>query len=514
MFKMRIPGVILVIMRVYNINPYTPEKQYNYPAFKAMKPSMFSGADYACVRKFKAPIEKFNTLKDLQMWAEERLHELLHKDFSGRLQASTVQRNAMISEWSKYLTSECSTITSAFALIILSSILKELKHNNDNIPPVLNKRALAGSINDLNSILSADKNSQFDFSKIYQMNINKLYSESLFKSNGSGWIIIPSLKHDEKNFNKNIEKLKFYSADSWCTKSFNAETHLSKGDIHIYLENNRPLLCLRFVDDKLFEIQNEKNNNIIALKYLDILERYIREHGLELSITMEQSIKSAAEKKSLAEKIRQEIGVNAIADNDVYRIMDYLGFKPIYVDNGVVSIENYAQLNFPKNLTLEDIGISENKLFERIIEIRKDAFFAGTEVTNLGKLKKIKGSADFENSLVMSLGELEEIEGYANFANSLINTTGKLKRIGKWVDFEGAILETLGNLESIGGNAYFNNSRIKTLGSLIYIGGMADFTGSVVESVFPLKIIAKGYKCNNSFLKAEDFKNINKPQTV
>ena len=29
--------------------------------FEAMKPNQFKGFDYACVRKFKAPVEKFET---------------------------------------------------------------------------------------------------------------------------------------------------------------------------------------------------------------------------------------------------------------------------------------------------------------------------------------------------------------------------------------------------------------------------------------------------------------------
>ena len=34
------------------------------PTFQAMKPNQFKGIDYAVVRKFKAPVEKFNSNSD------------------------------------------------------------------------------------------------------------------------------------------------------------------------------------------------------------------------------------------------------------------------------------------------------------------------------------------------------------------------------------------------------------------------------------------------------------------
>ncbi len=501
-------------MKVISINPYTTTRNRNteFVSFKAMKPSMFGGLNYACVRKFKAPVEKFNTVPDFQNWAQEKLHTLLERDWRGRTDATLIQREAIIKEWNQYL-SQNKNVTPAISLIILTSILKELKSNNDTIPPTLNKKALDNSITDLNTILEDDKDSLFDFSKIYQKNINKLYYSSHSEYTKPLWVVIPSLAHDKENFSSNIEKLKYLSAESWCTKSLNAESYLAKGDFHIYIEQGKPKLCLRFNKDTLIEIQNQKNNNLISLKFLDILNNYINIMKFKLSNSISERIKEAKKKRELVKNIQNAMGLNEINKERPFIITNYLGFEPKIKHDGTLSLGKYEKPEkIPENISIEDLGIDENKLFENISEIRTFAKFSETGVTNLGKLKRIGDYADFEESVVMSLGELEEIGGYANFANSIVNSTGKLKRIGKWADFENSILEVLKNIEYIGGNAYFNNSRIQTLGALKYIGGSADFSDSEVLSTGQLEFVGKHIIINHSKLTAEDIKNINKPR--
>ena len=512
LFIVHLLSMILINMKVCSVSPYKIKQcsSINPVTFKAMKPSMFTGIDYACVRRFKAPVEKFNTIFDLQNWASGKVHFLLTKDFQGRKEATQLQRKSMIAEWGRYLTAENSSVTPAISLIVLSSILKELKANNDNIPPVLNKRALADSLSDLDRLLKADKEFQFDFNKIYQVNVNKVYNDKSTNISGTMWVVIPSESNDRENFAANVEKLKFLSASSWCTKSFNAEPYLSQGDFHIYLEQGKPRLGLRFNQDTLVEIQNERNNNIISLKLFDVLNDYIENKEFNLSGMIISRINKAREKKIKSKEIREKIGIDAINNNNVYTIMQYLDFAPETKSDGSLSIREYKVPDLPAGLTLEDLGINENKLFKEISEIRNDAVFRDTDVTDLGKLMRIGGYVDFENSFVMSLGCLEEVGGYANFASSLVNSTGKLKRIGKWADFENSILEELKNIQYIGGNVYFNNSRIKKLGELKYIGGSADFSNSEIASTEQLKYIGKKVKYDNSLLSYSDFKEINK----
>ena len=56
-------------------------------SFQAMKPNQFSGIDYAVVRKFKAPVEKFNSNIDFQVWVNTLLKKICQpedkKEFQG-----------------------------------------------------------------------------------------------------------------------------------------------------------------------------------------------------------------------------------------------------------------------------------------------------------------------------------------------------------------------------------------------------------------------------------------------
>ena len=54
-------------MQVLKINNYYSQ---NNLSFEAMKPNQFKGLDYAVVRKFKAPVEKFRCMQDFQNWAQ------------------------------------------------------------------------------------------------------------------------------------------------------------------------------------------------------------------------------------------------------------------------------------------------------------------------------------------------------------------------------------------------------------------------------------------------------------
>ncbi len=485
-------------MKVYHIDwnfKVSPTKDKNSNiSFQSMKPSQFIGFDYACVRKFKAPVEKFNITEDLYKWADNIIKKILNRNFDGRQQTTLFQRKSMLNEWSKYITEENQAINPALALIILSSIVKDLKTNNDKLPPVLNKRVLADSISDLNIILTSNKDTSFDFAKLYSARANNLYKSEIDNSEliSSGWIKIPSLAHDRENFSSNVDKLKAFSADSWCTKSFNAEPYLSRGDFHIFFYNGIPRIGLRFDKDKLVEIQNEKNNNIISLKYFDILKSYIDKNSFNMNSLLKEKVVDANKKKKLVTNICYEIGTSVIKDNNVYKIMDYLGFEPKYLDDGTISIKKYNFLNIGFNMSFEDMGINENKLFVQISEIRENAVFIGMGVTNLGSLRKILGNANFETSSVMTLGNLEEINGFANFANSMVNSLGGLKKIGSWADFENSILEDTGMLESIGKDAYFNNSKIKKVSALRHIGGIADISNTELSKNLFKNIFVRG----------------------
>ena len=283
----------------------TPLKQ-DTVSFGALKKSQFEGLDFAAVEKFKAPIEQFKTNNDLQNWCKSKIKtNILDKDFGGRQEETKIQRKAMLKEWTDYVLKENEGYNSATALIILSAVTKGLNPDNDKLPPVLNKGVLADCISEIETNLKKDKKYSFDFNKMYQNKLQSLYLEDYETGEkGTKWIVIPSKKHDSKNFAQNVDKLKTLSHRNWCTKSYNAEPYLAKGDFHVYLENGKPKVGIRFVDNKIQEIQGELNNCIIPFDYFNMVQDYIKDKNLKLSSNAKKEIKETEKIIQKAEKIK------------------------------------------------------------------------------------------------------------------------------------------------------------------------------------------------------------------
>ncbi len=457
-------------------------------SFGAMKKKEFAGIDLAVVEKFKAPIEKFNTNADLQNWAGDKAKAIANKDFGGRREETEIQRKAILKEWADYVFNENDAYTNTTALLILNAITKDLKPDNDNIPPVLNKGVLADCIYEIDKNTKSAPNSQFDLNKMYQNKLRAFYlgdKETDTGETDTKWIIIPSKKHDPKNFEANVEKLKTLSYKTWCTKSNNAEPYLTEGDFHIYLENGKPKLGVRFAGDEIVEIQGEKNDRKIPIAYFDVMQKHINENNLKLTYNAKDEIKSVERTHIEIKKIKKDLK-EAIENNDVKTIYKYFGIDVKEGKNGYLTISEYKQPS--KDYTFKDLGIDENKLIEKVKTIKWDADFSDSEVTDLKNLEVIGGNADFRNSQVTDLGNLYNIGRNAYFMQSQVTDLGNLYNIGRNAYFTYSQITDLGNLENIGGHADFMFSQVKDLGNLATIGGIAYIKSSP--------------------LSAEDFKNV------
>ena len=244
----------------------------------------FEGVDLAVIEKYKPNIQQFKSKDDLQKFAENKINEIKEKDYGGRQEETKIQRKAMLKEWFDYVTKENDAYSNTQRLVILAAVTKDLKANNDTIPPVLNKGVLAATVTELEERLKANPKENFDFNKMYQNNLRTNFmKDSDTGETMTGWVIIPSKTNDPVNFEKNVEKLKTLSHKNWCTKSFNAEPYLSEGDFHVYLENGQPKLGVRFVNDEVEEIQGEKNNGKIPPKYLEKFKNHQQECDIKLS---------------------------------------------------------------------------------------------------------------------------------------------------------------------------------------------------------------------------------------
>ena len=466
--------------------------------FGAMKKSKFSGIDRAVVENFKAPIEKFYTNADLQKWSFENALELANKDYGGRKEETKIQRKVMLKEWSDYVLQENDGYTNAMSLLILDAVTKDLKPDNDTIPPVLNKGVLADCIAELDKNTKEVPKYQFNLNKIYKTKLQSYYLDDTQTRPGetsTKWVKIPSKSHDPEHFDENVEKLKTLSYKTWCTKSFNAEPYLEEGDFHIYLENGQPKVGVRFVNDKIQEIQGEANNGRIPLKYLSTVEEHIKEDDLRLTSNVRSEIQDAKELEKEVIRIKSDLK-EAIESNDAARIYEYFGVEVEADKSGLLTISEYRQPL--SDITYSDIGIDENKLFERVKTIKGNADFSDSLITDLGNLKLIGGNANFRYSQVIDLGQLKSIGGNVRFSNSQVSNLGNLESIGRDAWFSNSQVRNLGNLKSIGRDVWFTNSQVRNLGNLKSIGGDADFSASQVIDLGNLKSIGRNAYFGNS----------------
>ena len=313
---------------------------YFSPSFTAMKKNEFTGVDSLVVEKFKAPILSFNSQADFDNWADGKCDEILNKDYKGRTEESTVQREAMLKEWKDYLYIENDAYSYAERLLILDGVTKDLKSNTDSIPPVLNKRVLADTMDSLKNELEQNPTKKdYNFFKTYQNNLRNFYTSDIENSTGTdmtGCVIIPSKYNDPKHFDENVNKLKTLSHKNWCTKSYNAEPYLRDGDFHIYLENGKPKLGIRFYDGSIREIQGEKNNTRIPLNYYDICDSHIEEGGYSLSWEAEEEI-------NIAEKVKEKYAhLREVVENGTQKqIFGELGIKVKKNKNGGLVLPHF-----------------------------------------------------------------------------------------------------------------------------------------------------------------------------
>lgn len=267
-----------------------------------MKKSQFDGIAFAVVEKFKAPIEKFNSHADFEDWASDKFVSTYNKNYGGRNINVLYQRQNMINQWNIELKKE-KEYSFAEKFLILNGITKNLKPNDETICPIFNKEILAKTINELKEELKINKNLGFDFGQRYKSNLRKMYAKSNEADNNTTkWLIIPSKENDPDNFAKNIEKLQTLSCHEWCTKHGGANLYLQDGDIHIYLENGKPKLAIRFDEDIIKEVNSEKNDFVIPAEYIPIVDDYIKSNDFLTSERVERELYKSKELADITKK--------------------------------------------------------------------------------------------------------------------------------------------------------------------------------------------------------------------
>ncbi|MBE7707741.1 MAG: hypothetical protein E7Z88_03420 [Cyanobacteria bacterium SIG27] len=135
------------------------------------------------------------------------------------------------------------------------------------------------------------------------------------------------------------------------------------------------------------------------------------------------------------------------------------------------------------------------------------AIQANSKIESLGELRKIGHGLDVKNEALESLGKLEEIGGSLRLTGSEVVDLGRLKRIEGNALFS-IDLEDMGELEYIGGWARFNGTEIKSLKNLRTIGAWVDFEYCEVQDLGKLEHIGGRVRLGGGYLVEDDFKNI------
>ena len=257
---------------------YVDTKSIYYMNFKAMKPNQFKGFDYAALRKFKAPVEKFNSTADLQDWAVLQFSKLCKKTFEHQKNDIELERKLAINKWKDFLQEKDEIWSPTKILVVFSSILGGMKRNNNIVPPAIREDVIDNTCNDIENSLSLNRDKPFSFEKIYNEKLSKYFLRDIPKDY-TGWIILDSKRKNPTEFEDNVERLKRLSLKHWCTrKTFSAESFLSQGDFHLYLKDGETKIAVRFFGVDIQEIQGE-NFNITSIpeEYVKEIEKHIEE---------------------------------------------------------------------------------------------------------------------------------------------------------------------------------------------------------------------------------------------
>jgi len=472
------------------------------------KKSDFQGTDLAVIERYKPNIQQFKSKEDLQAFALKEIEKLKEKNYGGRHPEIINQRKTMLDEWFNFVMDKNNKYSNTQRLTILSAITKDLKPNSDTIPQILNKEVLENTINEVEEVLKTDSKQNFDFNKIYKHRLRIDFIKSDIQNTiATGWVVIPSQKNDAQNFEQNVEKLKTLSHKTWCTKNADAKNYLSQGDFHIYLENNEPKIGIRFIGDKVEEIQSEKNNDKIPSKYLDIFEEYQNEKNLTLNEDTEYLIEHAKLSQLDYFHYSRLIGrANQLKTVEAaIKVLNSCGIQTEKDGHNKLIISKYCQ---PGYTTFEELGVDENKLFKYITEISNHANFTNSQATSLGSLEYIGADAIFGHSQITDLGNLKYIARNLDLSNSKLTNLGKLKRVGGSAYFSESKLKKLGNLEHIGQHAYFDDSEVTDLGKLSTIGGNLYLENSKLTHTKRLRQIDGDIYLFKSKLTKDSFENI------
>lgn len=439
-------------------------------SFGAVKKSQFQPIELALVEKYKLPIEKYSSVEDLQMYAEKELEKLEKKPFDGKNSDTGMLRKQLLNEWFDYFKANSDKYPPSTRFLVCNEICNKLNSDTEKLPPTPNSVVIDETLEQIHDGFSKDKHFSFNFENLYRKNLSRYMSKNATDDNDTtGWVHISSQKHDEANFEHNVQRLKALSYPTWCTANKTGKLHLENCDFHVYVVDGITQAIMRIKNGKIVEIQGIDNNSLIPPKYLDEIVSHIKESGLMTSEIIKERIYDTC---GARDKRYKEINdfkelLKTVDKTNPEEVFPLLGIEVKVLENKKFELSEYYQPD--KDISFADIGIDEQKLFENVEKINGNATFSNSSLKRFTNLKYIDGDADFANSRVKNLGSLTEVSGSVNFKQSKVSDLGNLQFVGE-CNFSDCKFDTLKNLKSVAGYVNFENAQIKSLGKLKYTG--------------------------------------------
>lgn len=231
----------------------------------------------------------------LKVWADKKFSELTERNYKSFMLDEKViarDRNEAVKEWVKLINENTICQNNPYLkLKILRSVVENLKENNMQLAPIINKKAFADAVYEINKTGASFKKTYFKLIREFDTSVNAKTEEIAENGIRGKWFSIKvpdsrDAEHSPGLFNRIKEFISVLSQGSnWCTRTPNAVSKNFMGcDFHIFIDRKGyPQLCLVGNDKNGGWFKYIRGNDQYApidKEYKSILKSYIERHNL------------------------------------------------------------------------------------------------------------------------------------------------------------------------------------------------------------------------------------------
>lgn len=381
-----------------------------------------TGFERIVIDRYEPTEQVWRNEEATKKWAEEKYTEFKNIEYVSTRNTTedpqlgekvTQKRKEMLQEWYDFMDTDENIKNNPFEKLILCDfITKELEPERSTTPPVLDKAVVKQILGD------AANSSNFSISNAYAKKMKELSAKNSsgqqIEINGrkGTWYTVPKTDSSSPDFKTNLEKVRAFSyGTNWCIRTRKAESYLPKGDFHFFVdENGLTQICLREQDapKSVYEVQKRQQDQKAPVAYLDVIQAYINEHGLNPQKHCREQIEEANAKKFEYNKLRSELE-ELFYKNDYKKIFEKMGISVETLRDGSFELSRYS--SYIGAISLNEFGINENELLANVSRIVGRADFTDSNASKLPLLEYVGGKLNFGYANISNLKNLKSING-------------------------------------------------------------------------------------------------------